>query len=216
TTNDPTVTGAGSNTCGAGRNTTDSSFSVTISSGLKPDTTYTITVTADNPPGTDIRDAANNPLSLTANSATFTSGAGDFTPPTLVDARVTNNLGTSDWGFNTAGATEASDAFSMTFSETMSGTASSAATGTIQVQDQDGTVLLLTCGSTVTCLWNSTVTGVTVTVTGTPALAVFGTGVGTTPGMQIPFNITTLNGFNDLQGNVPNVLGSSDRLVDYE
>jgi len=35
-------------------------------------------------------------------------------------------------------------------------------------------------------------------------------------GMQIPFNVTTLNGFADLQGNVPNVLGSSDRLVDYE
>jgi hypothetical protein len=34
--------------------------------------------------------------------------------------------------------------------------------------------------------------------------------------MQIPFNITTLSGFSDAQGNVPNVLGSSDRLVDFE
>jgi len=25
-----------------------------------------------------------------------------------------------------------------------------------------------------------------------------------------------MNGFTDLQGNVPNILGSSDRLVDYE
>jgi hypothetical protein len=41
-------------------------------------------------------------------------------------------------------------------------------------------------------------------------------GVGTTPGMQIPFNVTALNGINDLQGNPPNVLGSADRLVDFE
>jgi hypothetical protein len=36
--------------------------------------------------------------------------------------------------------------------------------------------------------------------------------------MQIPFNITALTGaaFTDLQGNAVNVLGSPDRLVDFE
>jgi hypothetical protein len=39
---------------------------------------------------------------------------------------------------------------------------------------------------------------------------------GTTPGLQIPFNITALTLITDVAGNPPNVLGSSDRLVDYE
>jgi hypothetical protein len=34
--------------------------------------------------------------------------------------------------------------------------------------------------------------------------------------MQIPFNITAFTGVADAAGNPPNVLGSSDRLVDYE
>jgi hypothetical protein len=34
--------------------------------------------------------------------------------------------------------------------------------------------------------------------------------------MQIPFNITAVNGINDTAGNPPNVLGSADRLVDFE
>jgi hypothetical protein len=34
--------------------------------------------------------------------------------------------------------------------------------------------------------------------------------------MQIPFNITALTNVTDTSGNPPNVLGSSDRLVDYE
>jgi hypothetical protein len=36
--------------------------------------------------------------------------------------------------------------------------------------------------------------------------------------MQIPFNITALTGITDTAspGNPPNVLGSADRLVDYE
>ena len=40
-------------------------------------------------------------------------------------------------------------------------------------------------------------------------------GSGTTPGLQIPFNITALTGFTDVAGNPVNVLGSSDRLVNY-
>jgi len=96
----------------------------------------------------------------------------------------------------------------------MNGTTS----GTIQIQDQDGTVFTLTCGGNVACTWNTAVTTVTVTIgaVAIPAPPVGSAGAGATPGMQIPFNITTLNGFTDLQGNVPNVLGSPDRLVDYE
>ena len=73
-------------------------------------------------------------------SIAFTTGAGDFTPPTIVDARMVNNLGTSDFG-ETIG-----DSFSMTFSEPMNGTSTGNGCGvapspcTIQVQDQDGSV----------------------------------------------------------------------------
>jgi hypothetical protein len=34
--------------------------------------------------------------------------------------------------------------------------------------------------------------------------------------MQIPFNVTAISTINDETGNPPNVLGSSDRLVDFE
>jgi hypothetical protein len=34
--------------------------------------------------------------------------------------------------------------------------------------------------------------------------------------MQIPFNITALNGITDVAGNPPNILGSPDRLVRYK
>ena len=201
-TTDPTVTGAGSNACSATRAGADTSFSFNISSGLLAAHTYTITLT---PEANEIQDTANNDLP-NPSTVSFVSGAADFTPPTIVDARMVNNLVTTDF-------TEAGDSFSATFSEAMNGTT----TGTIQIQDQDGTVFTLTCGGNVTCTWNTAVTQVTVTVatTITPP-AVGDPGAGNTPGMQIPFNITTLNGFTDLQGNVPNVLGSPDRLVDYE
>jgi hypothetical protein len=117
-----------------------------------------------------------------------------------------NNLGTTDF-------TETGDSFSLTFSEAMNGTT----TGTINIQDQDGTSLTLNCTTNVSCTWNTAVTTITVTVTAPLVAPSLGAaGAGSTVGMQIPFNITTLNGFADLQGNVPNVLGSSDRLVDYE
>ena len=208
TTTDPVATSAGANACGSSPTTADTTFSVTVGTALPADTTYTLTLT---PEANEIQDVVGNDLA-NPSSISFTTGAADFTPPTLVDARVTNNLGTTDWGLNNTGGTELGDAFSLTFSETMNGTASTAATGTIQSQDQDGTVIVFTCGTNVSCLWNSTVTGITVTVTGVIASS----GAGTTPGMQIPFNVTTMNGFTDLQGNVPNVLGSPDRLIDYE
>jgi hypothetical protein len=214
---DPTVTGAGTNgnVCGGSPTTADTSFSVNLSSALPADRTYTLTITPDS--ATEVRDIVGNPLGDGAGNAcylitggcavAFTTGAGDFTPPTIVDARMVNNLGTSDFG-ETIG-----DSFSATFSEAMNGTT----TGVIQVQDQDGSVITLTCNSNVACSWNTAVTTVTVTVTAATTPPAIGTaGSGTTPGFQIPFNVTQLTGFTDLQGNVPNVLGSSDRLVDYE
>jgi len=204
---DPTTTGAfTSNTCGSSPTSADTSFGLVLGSALPADRTYTVkVVTAAN----DIQDVPGNDLASPA-SVTFTTGAGDFTPPTIVDARMVNNLGTTDF-------TEVGDSFSLTFSEPMNGTT----TGTIQAQDQDGTIITppgMTCGGNVSCSWNTAVTTVTVTVIGAPLTTpTVGTaGSGSTPGMQIPFNITTLNGFADLQNNVPNVLGSSDRLVDYE
>jgi len=206
-TTDPTVTGFGSNTCGNSPTTADTSFSLALSSTLPSDRTYVLTI--DQTAADQVEDIVGNDLA-DPSSSTFTTGAGDFTPPTLTDARMVNNLSTTDF-------TEIGDSFSITFSEVMTGTASSAATGTINTQDQDGTTQTLTCGGNVSCTWDSTVTKLTVTATAaipTPALGA--TGAGSTAGMQIPFNVTTLNGFSDLQGNVPNVLGSSDRLVDYE
>ena len=211
---DPSAQSAGTNACGSGPTTADTSFTVIVSPAWPSDRSYTVTLT---PETNDINDIVGNDL---ANPATvlFTTGAGDFTPPTLVDSRVANNLGTTDWGYSTLGVTESGDSFTTTFSETMTGTASAAATppANIQIQDQDGTVLILTCGGTVTCGWNATVTTLTVTTTGSALAPSPASAIGTTPGMQIPFNITSMNGFTDLQGNVPNVLGSADRLVDYE
>lgn len=132
----------------------------------------------------------------------FTTGAGDITAPTITDARMVNNLGSTDF-------VESGDSFTLTFSETMSGVT----TGNIRVRDQDGTSAQVTCGavagpSQATCSWNATVTTVTVTLTGPVGMI----DVGGVPGVQIPFNITALTGFSDLQGNLPN-LGSGDPVV---
>jgi hypothetical protein len=208
TTADPTVISRGStNQCGTGRDTADTSFNITLGTNLESDTSYVVTI--GNGASGEIQDASGNTLTVPA-SVTFTSGAGDFTPPTIVDARISANLGTSDFG-ETNG-----DAFTLTFSEVMNGSTA----GRIDVQDQDGTIVSggLVCGGNVTCVWNAADTTLTVTVQGAP-VAVPGVGVagaGTTPGMQIPFNVTAISTINDETGNPPNVLGSSDRLVDFE
>jgi hypothetical protein len=201
-TTDPTVTGIGSNVCGTSATSADTSFSVTLSSGLPADRTYSVTITQD---GNELQDIVGNDLA-NPTSITFVTGASDFTPPTMVDSRMANNLTTTNFS-------DAGDSFNTTFSEVMNGST----TGTINIQDQDGTTAMITC-STLTgtdlaaCSWNTAVTTLTVTLSAGITI----TGVGTTPGMQIPFNITALNGINDLQGNPSNVLGSSDRLVDFE
>lgn len=206
-TTDPSPTGvAGSNACGTTPTTADSSFSIALGSSLPADRTYTVTLT---PEADQLQDIVGNDL-VNPSSVAFTTGAGDFTPPTIVDARMTQNVGTSDF-------TEAQDAFSLTFSEAMNGVDES---GSLSVQDQDGTILLLDCGAAaVGCVWNTADTTVTVTLQSLFAAPVIGDpGAGTTPGMQIPFNVTTTSGssFADLQGNAVNVLGSADRLVDFE
>ena len=210
-TTDPVAAGAGTNACGASPTTADTSFSFTTNIALPADRTYVLTLT---PETTEIRDVVGNVLGDAAGTAcntpvtcsvTFTTGAGDFTPPTMVDARMANNLATTDFA-------DTGDSFTLTFSETMNGIT----TGSIGIQDQDGTTATIVCSAVAganqgSCTWNTAVTTVTVTLTG----ALTGT-AGTTPLMQIPFNVTTLTSFQDLQGNPPNVLGSADRLVDFE
>ncbi|MGH3369143.1 MAG: Ig-like domain-containing protein, partial [Nocardioidaceae bacterium] len=79
TTVDPTVVGTGSNACQTVRSSADTSFSFTISTGLLPDKTYTVTLT---PETNKIQDTANNDLA-NPSTVSFVSGAADFTPPTL-------------------------------------------------------------------------------------------------------------------------------------
>jgi len=186
--------------CGNGQLTADGSIGLTTSSGLPADTTYNLTYTSAG--ANETQDVAGNDLANCNPCTTFVTGAADFTPPTMIDARLTNNAGPS------SDFVEAGDAFSVTFSEKMN-----AAANTISIQDQDGTTATITCGTNATCSWNTTTTTTVLTVTMTSALV---PNSGTTPGMQIPFNITAFTGVTDTSGNPPNVLGSSDRLVDYE
>ncbi|MGH2490684.1 MAG: hypothetical protein ACRDF9_04175, partial [Candidatus Limnocylindria bacterium] len=147
----------------------------------------------------EIQDTSDNDLP-SPSEVSFTTAAGDFTPPTLIDTQLLTNFGATDLG-------DVGDQFESTFSEAMSVSPFAG----INVQDADGTVAFLSCGSQVQCTWNGALT--TVTVTLTSALAPF---QGSTPGLQFPANITTLTGFSDLQGNAPSVLGSADRLIDNE
>jgi hypothetical protein len=137
--------------------------------------------------------------------------SGDTTRPLIVDARITQNLITTNFA-------ERGDAFSLTFSEPMN-TATRGAT--LFIADQDGTLVRLDCGfppNNVACVWD--VPGVTVTVTvdveqlEVPAIGTVGGG--TTPGMQIPFNYIGQGGVVDLSGNLPDLDASPDLLVDYE
>jgi hypothetical protein len=219
-TTDPTVTAVTG--CATTRPAATSTFTITLSAPIKASTGYTITVCgaaspvacgANNATG-EIQDASLNSLTVPA-SVSFTGGAADFTPPTMVDARMSNNQATTD--FNDAG-----DQFKVTFSEKMNGVTTGAL---IDLQDQDGTTGRITCGSNATCAWDSTGTGATttiLTVSLTAALTNPSGGAGSTPGMAIPFNITSIGNtgpgtqITDLQGNPPNVLGSPDRLVDFE
>jgi len=128
----------------------------------------------------------------------------------IVDARVAQNIATTDF-------IERDDAFTLRFSTTMD----AGTTGdTLRIEDQDGTAVTLRCGvapNNVRCDWDADGMTVTILVVDGLVLPAFDSGdFGTTPGLQIPFNIVTLTGFADANGNAPNVLGSPDHLVDYE
>jgi IPT/TIG domain-containing protein/Big-like domain-containing protein len=193
----------GADTCATAIGSATMSFTVTLGGVLQSAMTYTLAypvVGAD-----EVQDVAGNDLAAVAG-VTFNTNAGDFTPPTLTDARMVFNAGPS------TDFSEAGDSFSVTFSEKMNG----ATNGTVSIQDQDGTTATIQCSAVVaanqaTCGWDSTVTVMNVALTGSLT-----SGSGTTPGMQIPFNITAMSLITDTSTNPPNILGSSDRLVDYE
>ena len=185
-----------SNPCGTTQVTASGSFSVQLSAPLPTSTHFTVTVFN---PFHRIQDMALNALP-NPSSTVFYTGDPDFTPPTLTDARIANNLGNTDFG-------DVGDAFTVTFSERMNGTT----TGLIGLQDQDGSTATVLCGSNASCTWNLASETVIVTVTNPMP-----TQGGTTPGQQIPMNVVFLLGFTDVAGNAPNVLGSADRLIDYE
>jgi hypothetical protein len=221
---DPSVTAANNgyvvgSECGTSPITATSRFKVQLNSALVADRSYTVTINCGTPG--NIQDINGNNLAC-PSSSTFTSGAQDFTPPIIIDARMTaKNACSSDFACS-------GDTFSLTFSKTMQGQI----TGTIDVQDQDGTTGRFGCptlttgvggqtptgqtGGAANCSWNTAVTTLTVSLTAAVTYPPAGTnGSGTTPGLQIPFNITALTGFTDVSNNPVNVLGSSDRLVRY-
>jgi len=196
-TTDPIVVGMGfTDPCGNTQLSAHKTFALQLNAPLPGSTTFTVTLLPQ--PG-EIRDLAGNSLP-NPSTTTFTTPAPDFTPPTLTDARIANNLGNTDFG-------DVGDAFTVTFSEMMNGTTS----GLIGLQDQDGSTATVLCGSNASCTWNLASDTVTVIVTNPmPSQG------GTTPGEQIPMNVVFMLGFTDVAGNAPNVLGSADRLIDYE
>jgi hypothetical protein len=206
---DPTFTGFGARPCAPTQNTAASSFDLTTSLAFPASTTYTLTFTQ--PTGTSgaVKNIYNVALP-SGSSVTFTTGAADVTPPVIVDSRITNKVGPSSDFVN------ASDAFALTFSKKMASPVPGGST--ISVQDQDGTTATIACGAAgpgqgpATCTFDTTnVTVLTVTLT-----APLPSSGGTTPGLAIPFNITATTGITDASGNVPNILGSPDRLVRYK
>ena len=83
--------------------------------------------------------------------------------------------------------------------------------GTINVVDQDGTTATVRCSIDAACTWNTARTTLTVTLT-----SPLSNDAGTTPGLQIPMLVTAFGNLTDTAGNAPDVLGSQDRLIDYE
>jgi len=206
-TTDPTFTAlpdATDNKCGTTQQTAGTPLVLDTNIPLPAATTYTLTY---NGPAGDVKNVYNVNLAV-GSTVVFTTGAADFTPPTMIDARMANNVLSTDFR-------DIADSFTVTFSEKMNG----GQTGTVAIQDQDGSTATIQCfaagpnvANAATCSWDSASTTVlTVTLTG----ALTNTS-GSTPGMQIPFSITALTGIADTAGNPPNVLGSSDRLVDFE
>jgi len=208
TVTDPTFTAVdASSKCGGTQVTAGTPLVLVASTALPAGTTYLLTFTQPASTSGAVKNVYN--VALPSGSQTsFTTGAVDFTPPIMVDARMTSKCTTAACGSDFAFA---GDGFSVTFNKTMNG----ATNGTVSIQDQDGTTATIQCSAVAAannagCVWNTAVTTMTVTLTG----ALTGN-AGTTPGMAIPFNITGLTVIADTSGNPVNVLGSTDRLVNY-
>jgi hypothetical protein len=227
---DPTFT-AFATACPTAQNTAATSFKLSTGTTTLPaNTTYTLTFTPNG--GCPAVGCGTNEITNVFNvslvdkpgtaSVTFTTGAADITPPIIIDADISaKSTGGSDFGF-------AGDAFILTFNKKMNGGGVTTA-ASISIQDQDGTTATLQCmTANVTCSWDTALLNLTVkiavTLTGpntTPGNACLPlscqiTG-GTTPGMAIPFNITAITGIWDASTNANpvNILGSTDRLVEY-
>jgi len=196
-TTDPIVVGMSFiDPCGTSQLTAHTTFAIQLSAALPGSTTFTVLLFPQ--PG-EIRDMSGNSLP-NPSSTTFTTPAPDFTPPTLTDTRVVNNIGSSDFS-------DVGDAFSVTFSEKMNGNVF----GLIPIIDQDGSTATISCGNDSSCTWNLATT--TLTVTLTQALANSG---GTVPGFELPATISALIGITDQAGNAPDLPGSADRVIDTE
>ena len=196
-TTDPIPVGMDfSDPCGNTQLSAHRTFTVLLNAPLPGSTIFTVTLF---PAPGEIKDMSLNNLP-NPSTTTFTTPAPDFTPPTLTDARVANNIAGSDFS-------DVGDAFTVTFSERMNGNVF----GLISIVDQDGTTATISCGSNASCTWNIAVT--TLTVTLTQPLANSG---GTTPGLQLPATISALIGLTDVAGNAPDLPGSADRVIDNE
>jgi hypothetical protein len=196
-TTDPIVVAMGfTDPCGATQLTAHKTFSLQLNAPLPGSTTFTLTIF---PAPGEIRDTSGNNLP-NPSTTTFTTPAPDFTAPTIADARVANNVASSD-------LSDPGDAFTVTFSEKMNGNGF----GTILITDEDGSTATILCNQNASCIWDTAVTTMTVTFT----QPVAGSG-GTTPGMQVPATIAGLIGITDVAGNVPDLPGSADRVIDYE
>jgi hypothetical protein len=219
TKTDPTFTAVdASSKCGGTQTTAGTPLVLSIAPAtLSAGTTYLLTYTS--PAGTGAIKNVYNVALPSGSQTSFTTGAVDFTPPIMIDARMTaKSTCSSDFGCG-------GDGFSLTFSKAMDTASGTTRQATIQVQDQDGTVATIYCFGTspggtpapgpATCTWNTAATTLSVSIIGASSTMILANSGGTTPGLAIPFNITALTGVTDAAGNPVNVLGSTDRLVRY-
>jgi len=156
---------------------------------------------------------ANRVKDISGNNATSPqtvsfSAIAAATPPTITDAHVTVNGGSTNFG-------DAGDAFTLTFNEKMN---TSTAGVTIQVTDSDPTTTKdlanISCGNAPagnTCSWNSAGTILTVTI-GTTGPTIVSAGL--TPGLQLPLTITATTNLKDDDDGVPPNLSASDKTID--
>jgi hypothetical protein len=147
-----------------------------------------------------MRDVAGNMVDLSVGGDFVVDLETSSGSPTITDARVTNNVATTD-------LLEPGDEFRLSFSDTMNLNPA----GTLLIQDQDGTLATLLCGTVADCAWNGSINVMTVRLTAT----LEPTG-GTTPSLQIPASVVSMRGiWVGLTGTVPYLAGS-DALIDFE